>query len=477
MKATEKAYSGGIRRTEHLKVQSKHLLYFLLLSASIMFGLLSVYLDTVLVIALILAIIVSITCLVRPMVGLTAFVILSFLRPADMLPVLEVIPLAKIVGGLTLLAIILRYITTRKIVFGNRQMLLLLAFLATLFISIPFSYWPSESLAISIDFLKIIIFYFTFVNIIKSLSALRTISLIALVSIIIISISTTLSYFSGNARGASAIGAGLYGDANDVALIMVTAIPLAGFWEMRRSRGRTGTLLKWVTITILIVGIISTGSRGGFLGMVAVLFLYLLSGRNKIVGAVVIVLIALPLVFLIPSNITQRYSTIGTYEEDASAMGRIYSWQAGLHMMTARPLNGVGAGCFEIAFGLDFRPAGFNSAKWNAPHNTLIQVGGETGLIGMSVFLYLYILCISQLRKLKPIAESREQTRIEDVKKILITSLIGFGVCAFFLTQAFNFMYYFLVASTVSLYNLNSGLQKKPIVRTGNETFEENIIL
>ncbi len=42
-----------------------------------------------------------------------------------------------------------------------------------------------------------------------------------------------------------------------------------------------------------------------------------------------------------------------------------------------------------------------------------------------------------------------------------MSSLIGFGICAFFLTQAFNHMFYFLVAATVSLYSINAAFREK----------------
>ncbi len=151
-----------------------------------------------------------------------------------------------------------------------------------------------------------------------------------------------------------------------------------------------GWLLHWGTIAVLSIGVISTGSRGGLLGLVAVMFVYLLRGRNKAAGVIVLVLAALLFVALVPSNVNERYMTIGEYQQDDSAMGRIYAWKAGLKMMATRPLTGVGVGCFETAFGTHYRPPGFNSNRWIAPHNTLVQIGGETGVIGLAVYLYLY---------------------------------------------------------------------------------------
>ncbi|MEE9442374.1 MAG: O-antigen ligase family protein [candidate division Zixibacteria bacterium] len=435
-------------------------LYLLIITASLAGGVGLVIGDQTVVFAIILSVLGMAMIILYPFCGLIIFVILNFIRPTDIMPALAVIPLAKIIGGATLIALIFSRIRSRDFELGGRQAVLLIAFAATLFISVPLSFWPTKSLDVSLDFLKIILFYLLFVNIVRDLKKLRTITLIAIACIVVLCLSTIYSFISGDIRAGSLIGQGMFGDANDVALILVTAIPLTIFYKLKNTPVPYYKIIQWGVIVLLILGVVMTKSRGGLLGLLAVVFFMAMKGKNKAIGLVVFLVVIALILMLLPSEFTDRYSTIGTYNQDASAMGRIYAWQAGINMMIARPVTGVGVGCFETAFGLAFRPAGFGAAKWQAPHNTLIQVGGETGLIGLAIFMYLYLYCLMLMRRLQPAGTDEQKKKITLIKDAIFTGLIGFGVSAFFLTQAFNYMLYFLIASTASLTAINSQLMK-----------------
>ncbi len=438
----------------HEIIKKKHLLYLFIILISSILSIALLLFDGKIILGVVIVIISSIFIIKYPIIGLIEFIILSFIRPTDIYPALQAIPLAKLVGGLTLVAIVIKNIRTRDFILGSKYFYLLLGFALTLFISIPLSYWPSTSLQVSIDFLKIILFYLIFVNIVKKWSYFRTVSIVALLCILVLCFSTIQTFLAGNIRAFSIIGGGL-SDANDVALIMVTAIPFAAYWKIGKLNKYSGLILYWSTITFLMVGIILTQSRGGFLGLGAVMFSHLIRGRNKILGIFAFVFIIALILLIITSEFSSRYSTIGNYEQDASSMGRIYAWKAGINMMISRPFTGVGIGSFEIAFGTDFRPAGFTSNKWMAPHNTLVQVGGETGLLGLGIFMYLYFLCLYQINHLKPAGGRISKERISKTKDIIFSALIGYGVCAFFLTQALSYILYFLIASTVSIIEIN----------------------
>ncbi|MBD3168583.1 MAG: hypothetical protein GF307_03800 [candidate division Zixibacteria bacterium] len=452
------------------RIQPKHIWGLLFVIATFVLALATLILPGAIVIAVVLSIVSAIAVLKYPIIGLSAFVILNFIRPGDFVPGLDAIPLAKMIGGGTLLAVILQHLRSKDILFRYRQTYLLIAFTIVLFISAPLSYWPSRAMEVSMDFLKIMLFFLIFINIIRDYKRLQAVSLIALLSILVLCYSTIQSYFSGADRAAATIGAGIFGDSNDVALVFVTAIPLSEYFRVSRLKPPLNQLLYWASVAFLSFGVFATQSRGGFLGLCAVLFILFTRGRNKVKGLLVLAVVGLVIFALLPGEMTERYSTIDDYQEDASAMGRIHAWKAGIKMMLSRPLNGVGIGCFEVAFGTAYRPPGFTSSRWMSPHNTLIQVGGETGLIGLAIFLYLYIYCILQMRRLEPEGSPEDKTKILSARDITLASLVGFGVCAFFLTQALNYMYYFLVASTVCIVNINStNKEKADILYSGPE--------
>ncbi|GEM_PF-3023999 len=407
------------------------------------------------VVVMVFALVGGMIIIARPTVGLILFIILNYIRPGDIVSALNAVPLAKLIGGGTFLAVVLNKLRTKDFVYRYKQTYLLTAFALILFASVPFSFWPSRSLEISLDFLKILLFYFIFINIVGDWKTLKAVSLISLCCVLVLSASTLQSYFQGNIRAAAIIGSGLFGDSNDVALVMVSVLPLVGFIKLSNIRKSLRAIYYWGSVILLIAGIIATQSRGGLLGLGVVLFMMFFHRGNKIKGLLLLGSLAVLVIALIPSNIEQRYRTIGNYQEDTSAVNRLYAWQAGLDMIISRPLRGVGVGSFETAFGTAYKPKGFNSNRWMAPHNSLVQIGAETGLFGLLLFIYLFIYSLSRLKKINQKRDGELFFRINATGDILMASFIGFAICAFFLTQALNYYLYFLIAATVSLARIS----------------------
>ena len=86
-------------------------------------------------------------------------------------------------------------------------------------------------------------------------------------------------------------------------------------------------------LALTIVCLLRTGSRSSFLAFLVVsvlIFIYLLlsRGRRRYIFLIFPLAIAL-IVMRTPQKMWDRYETIKYYEEDKSAMGRIYAWRAG----------------------------------------------------------------------------------------------------------------------------------------------------
>lgn len=444
-----------------------HIWMIVVVLGSIALGFAAVVGNATIILATVLAVIAGVATLAYPMIGLLGFIALNFIRPSDWIAGLGALPLAKLVGGGTLLAVAVRYLPNRDFRYNYRQTWLLGGFALALFVSIPFSFWPGRSIEICLDFLKIIIYYLIFINIVRTPKALKISVLLTILCVVVLGVSVVKGYFAGAFRAGAEIGAGVFGDANDVAQVFVTILPLAVFWKLRSP---FTSIWFWGSLAFLSVATILTQSRGGLLGLAAVMFCVLTRGRNKIVGVALFAIVALGVSASLPSQFTERYKSIGEYEEDASAMGRIHAWKAGMNMMITRPLTGVGIGCFEVAFGQAYRPEGFNSNKWQAPHNTLVQIGGETGVIGLALWLGMFFTCVVALRRLKPTGTDDEKHLMDQMRDALLISFLGFGATAFFLTQGLSYLFYFLIAATVCLINMNNEAAERITTEAGVES-------
>ena len=142
-------------------------------------------------------------------------------------------------------------------------------------------------------------------------------------------------------------GSYFLGDRNDVALLLDMLLPLA--WCMfayERTWARKGFYLL---VTLLcVVGTVLTTSRGGFVGLIAAMFVLWLLNRRKIPTLILVAILSLSVYVVVPSSYWSHISTIQATGE-GTAKGRLDTWMAAWRMFKDNPL-GVGGGQFAIRF-------------------------------------------------------------------------------------------------------------------------------
>jgi O-antigen ligase len=253
-----------------------------------------------------------------------------------------------------------------------------------------------------------------------------------------------------------------YYDANDLATLIATAMPFGLYFVLAQRRRPLERVLAGAGLAVLAVGLIRSGSRGGFLAFLAIAAFMLarvttIPARSRLAGLVVIVAV-------VCGTATDQYwaqmQTIVHPKQDynlTSDEGRLRIWNRGIRYMTDNPGFGVGIQNFPVAEGTispqaRLQERGIN-VRWGAAHNTYVQVGAELGIPGLLLFIGLLA---SAFRSLGRVA--RRALRVNpagnDVSRLaqhLMTALVGFVVGAFFLSLAYTDMLYTLVALAVAL--------------------------
>jgi O-antigen ligase len=255
-------------------------------------------------------------------------------------------------------------------------------------------------------------------------------------------------------------GVGTAYDPNDLAMVLVTMLPIAAIQIM------TDTNRRWKAFCIAqvvfsLVGIIATQSRGGFLGLVSSFIFALFTkvpGLPK--GRLVTLTVFAGIVFAL--NVSTEYmERLGTITSDVSDLeagsGRIMIWLRGLAIAKDHPILGVGPNCFSSAYGHYLEYGLFkgaiasyaSSGKWQAPHNSFVQALVEMGLPGLLIFIAINARSFKNFRQLKDFySEEGAHERLELRAASLEIALVGFLVCAFFLSQAYgSIAYVFCVLS------------------------------
>lgn len=252
-----------------------------------------------------------------------------------------------------------------------------------------------------------------------------------------------------------------YYDANDLATLIVSAMPL-GLYFVLAHRRVVMRLLAAAGVAMLAVGLIRSGSRGGFLALLAIVAYILLGfttipARSRVLGLVVILAVAI-------GSANDRYwtqmQTIVRPNQDynlTSDGGRMKIWKRGLGYMVDRPAFGVGVSNFQTAEGtispLARRQERGIGVRWGAAHNSFIQAGAELGIPGVLLLIGVITSAFVSLRRVARYGRSLNPPshQLSRLAQSLMTALVGFTVGAFFLSLAYSDMLYTLAAFAIAL--------------------------
>jgi putative inorganic carbon (HCO3(-)) transporter len=240
--------------------------------------------------------------------------------------------------------------------------------------------------------------------------------------------------------------AGSYiGENNSLALAIVMAVPI--IWYMRLQAKQRWLRHGLEVLTVLsVVSAAGSYSRGALLaGGVMIGFLWLKS-RNKVSTGLVLMLL-IPLVFLaMPEQWHDRMGTIGDYQEDGSAQGRINAWYFAMEVAKSHFMGGG----FMVFNPTMFKLYAPNPNDFHAAHSIFFQVLGEHGYIGLTIFLSIIgaslLTAQNIIRKVKKRPELKWAS---DFAAMCQVSILGYMVGGAFLSLAYYDYFYYVVAALV----------------------------
>lgn len=166
-------------------------------------------------------------------------------------------------------------------------------------------------------------------------------------------------------------GSGMYGDPNDLAMSMVLVVPFLLTAVLSKGSGlllRAGGI---AALGVIAYAIQITQSRGGFVGLAALIGAYSYRRLGRMSAVVVLALVVAAGTALGPSRLQQIDS------REASAQGRVQAWGAGLQMVKSNPLMGVGV-------------ERFGSLHGRVAHNAFVHTFAELGFLGGMMLVGLF---------------------------------------------------------------------------------------
>lgn len=224
---------------------------------------------------------------------------------------------------------------------------------------------------------------------------------------------------------------GAFEDNNDYALLLNVAAPMAFY----AARGEKRVWIRrscYAVSVMMMITVLFTLSRGGFLGLCFVLIGLALKSKYKIAGIVAVLLIGSLTFVLLPERVIERVGTISSAPEaDQSARMRFDSWQVSLRIINDHPLFGVGPRNMTEVF-----DRYLNTGNIRVAHNSFLQMAVDGGLPSLALFLSLMLLSWLRLRRARGILRDRTpDSPLIAYSHGLEIALIGYVVSANFLSR------------------------------------------
>lgn len=221
---------------------------------------------------------------------------------------------------------------------------------------------------------------------------------------------------------------------------------------------------KWMKIFVVISlpfvlnAIILENSRGTVVGLASIVALmpFFVKGKTRfrVIGAML--LAAVLFLRLTDQQFWERQETTTTYEEDNSAMSRIYLWKGGFKFMKDYPFGG-GANGFE-SISHEYVPElreRMLEHHDKTVHNTFLNVGTHWGFLGLFLYLGWLIHTFLILRRIRKDAKKTADYNFYNLQAIgIILALSGALIAGLFSNRQYAENVFWFSAFAVALRNM-----------------------
>lgn len=233
-------------------------------------------------------------------------------------------------------------------------------------------------------------------------------------------------------------------DNNALACALIMVLPFMQYLRAN-TPSRLIRLGLAVSMGLTVISIVGSYSRGALLGLVVMLGFLGLKTRHRLATALITAgIFGLALIFL-PQTWYDRMHTIQDYQHDESAEGRLDAWKFNYLLALDHPLTGGG---YVIGEDAKLFHHYVPTAPTNrAAHSIYFQVLGETGFVGLGIYLMLLLASYRAASNVLRVTRRRPDLAwAQSLAAMIQVSLVGYAVSGAFLSLGFYDLYYVVVA-------------------------------
>jgi O-antigen ligase len=430
--------------------------------------LLLIKVDLALILLALLALPAGIVFFLHPELALYLLVFLVFTHAPEAMSLLKSLPsVTHIFGGFIGLIILLRLLLFgERILNFQRPLVFMFTFMIMAFASLLYAKYPDATLKNLSDLFKACMVVLLMVLLIRNVRTLNRVVWTLLFAGILLGTLSTIQEITkdyGNSywglsmmvdksiipgeRGLRLGGPDL--EPNSYALFLQFLVPLAFDRLFSERRLLLRILAGWALVVTLLT-ISFTYSRGIFLSLPLVIILMIIWHPPKLTSFLGILLVGILLVLLIPSQYTQRLSTItqlissvmeGGSEglrfgtgQDSALRGRLSENIAALQIALDHPVIGVGYDNMRHYYLSYSQHLGLSSMRDPRPaHNLYLELASEFGIVGLLWFFVLNVVAFRGLAEAKQIFQRLGMDKYASMVIAFGIALVGYLAGSIFL--------------------------------------------
>lgn len=382
------------------------------------------------------------------------YFVIQYFDPQEIYPRLNFMPWDKVAIGLAVLAWPLD--PHRRWVKDATNVWMTL-FLVVITIACEFAIYPAISWKNWFDFFNWYVIYFLIINIVTTperFFLVLAIFLFANLKLAIFGARTWISRGFGFVSWGIEGPAGFFQNSADLSTEMLMFAPIA-FELALFVKPHVKRVTHWVLMSASVAGamtVLGASSRGAQVALAGQVGWMAIQRKLKLK---IILAIAAAIIIgyhFLPATEKARFATAGT---DKTSVQRLDYWKAGIAMIEHHPYFGVGYFNFAPLYAIR-DPNHLFEGKAQLPHNILIQVGTDAGLIGLAIFLILIYRNLSLTRQIvrRCTISKNAPEFAASVARGLAIATWGFVIAGQFNTVGYYPFIWINLALTVSLMNI-----------------------
>ncbi len=274
---------------------------------------------------------------------------------------------------------------------------------------------------------------------------------------------------------------GFIGDENDFCMALNMILPFVIF-GIFMDKGKWHKIYCISLTLLFLFVIVLTKSRGGFVGLIAVIAYSVLKSNKKLVLSMLIGVFGVFLLIAAPAGYWEEMGTItgeATKKDEhlesqwGTGAQRIYSWKLGWGMFKENPVMGVGQGNYpwhvkdqEEKMKVQWKT---RSLGGRAAHSLYFTLLPELGLIGVTLFGLMVWYIWRDLAWIRKCIGKDKKNLSGDYKNIyyytlaIEASIIGYLFSSIFISTLYYPNFWVMTAVMVALRNIVMNLNGSPV--------------